>query len=423
MIEYQKTLNYLFNLQNRGIKLDLDRVYRFRKALGYPDRAFDSIHIAGTNGKGSTAHFLNSILQKAPIKVGLYTSPHLVRFNERIRVNGVPIPDDYIVQFTREWRDFVDEYELTFFETTTLLAMEYFRDQSVDIAVLETGLGGRLDATNIVTPLVSVITAIGLEHTDMLGNTLAQIAREKAGIMKPNIPCILGTMAPEAARIMAERAEDLTLQIFSAANLLGPTNINIEPGHGTTFDLTVRGEKDHVQLKMVGKQAVMNAVNAIAAMQVQQQYAVDWAQQKDAVEGTSIPGRLQLMQDAPPVYYDVAHNYDGFSLLLQNMRELHPGRDLRFLLSLSELKNISRLHKVLPEDTPLGIMTIDDMPMHGLGAWEKALDGRTFKDYGSNATAVKKWRDSLQNSDIGVITGSHYIARYVYKVFNFSLDS
>lgn len=423
MSEYQNTLQYLFNLQNRGIKLSLDRVLLFRKALGFPDRAFDSFHIAGTNGKGSTAHFLDAMLRTAPIKVGLYTSPHLVRFNERIRVNGATIPDDFIVRFTRQWRDFIDEYELTFFETTTLMALDYFREQEVDVAILETGLGGRLDATNIVTPIVSLITSIGLEHTDMLGETIADIAREKAGIMNPNVPCVIGTMPPEAALVMAERAGELTLQLISAINLLHPSNISVIPDHGTKFDLMVKGEKHHLRLNMVGRQAAMNAAYAVAALEVQDHYALDWPEQKRAVEQVTIPGRLQRLQESPAVYYDVAHNYDGFVQLMQNLRALHPERDFRFLLSLSELKDISRLHEALPAEASLGIMTIDDMPMHGLAAWEKALPAREISDYGRNAEAVKQWRSDLRNSDIGIIAGSHYIARYVYEGFNFSLDS
>ena len=423
MNKYHETLRYLYNLKNRGIKLDLNRVYRFQEELGYPDQAYNTIHIAGTNGKGSTAHFLSAMLAQGNLNVGLYTSPHLVRFNERVRINGRPVPDEFIVAFIQQWQPFLDEYELTYFEATTLLAMSYFRERGVNIAILETGLGGRLDATNIVTPIVSVITSIGLEHTDQLGDTLEAIAREKAGIIKPGIPCVVGQVPDAAIQVIARQSNELDAPLIIARTALQLQNIQVLKSGNTQFEIIRDGHSQQVSLRMVGQQAVQNAGIAIAALQEQDHYNIPWEQQQESLEQVTIPGRLQQLSETPVIYYDVAHNYDGLAQLIDNLQILYPNREVRFLLSLSELKDISRLAEIFPEQVPLGIMTIDSMPMHTINEWKKNLPAHTIRDLGQNCKAVEQFLQSLEKEAVGVIAGSYYIAQYVYQVFNFSLDS
>ena len=214
-LDYQQTIEYLYASQPAfhlvgaaAYKPGLDNTYRLMAHLGNPHEKLRAVHVAGTNGKGSTSHLIAAALQAQGYRVGLFTSPHLVDFRERIRISGVMIPENTVVQFVAENRDFLDEIRPSFFETTMALAFSYFAEQKVDIAVIEVGLGGRLDSTNILTPLLSVITNIGVDHTEFLGNTLAEIAKEKAGIMKQGIPCIVGETHPETQEVFLMRARE-----------------------------------------------------------------------------------------------------------------------------------------------------------------------------------------------------------------------
>jgi dihydrofolate synthase/folylpolyglutamate synthase len=201
---YQETCEYLFNAMPMferqgasGYKEGLDNSLALDEHFGHPHKKFLTIHVAGTNGKGSCSHTLSAILQRCGYKVGLYTSPHLVDFSERIRVNGQTIPEDYVVNFVEQEKSFIESLQPSFFEVTTAMAFKYFADKNVDIAVIEVGLGGRLDCTNIITPILSVITNIGMDHTQFLGSSLEQIAFEKAGIIKPGVPVVIGETTPE----------------------------------------------------------------------------------------------------------------------------------------------------------------------------------------------------------------------------------
>ncbi len=211
---YSEAIQYLYDsapafhlVGAAAYKPGLDNTIALMEHLGNPHTKFRSIHVAGTNGKGSTSHLIAAVLQSAGYKVGLYTSPHLVDFRERIRINGQMIPKENVVQFVEDNRIFFDQVKPSFFETTMALAFDYFAQQQVDIAVVEVGLGGRLDSTNIITPLLSVITNIGFDHTEFLGNTLADIAREKAGIIKPDVPCVIGETDPKTAPVFIEAAK------------------------------------------------------------------------------------------------------------------------------------------------------------------------------------------------------------------------
>jgi len=422
MNSLSETLQYLYQLKNRGIKLDLKRVYEFQEMLDYPDRNYPVFHIAGTNGKGSTTNFISSILQSDGLQVGTYTSPHIVRFNERIRINGVEISNDDIVEFVDRWRQQIDDLELTFFETTTLLAMGYFRKREIDVAVLETGLGGRLDATNIVTPLVAVITSIGMEHREQLGDTLAKIAREKAGIIKQDIPCVVGPAEPEAFEVIESVAEQKNAELIESDRLIDVSKIEITPA-GTSFDITRHQVPYRVQLTMRGFQAARNCAIALTTMQVQKRFDIPWENQLEAVASVSIPGRLQTMCSGPLIYYDVAHNYDSFRQLLENLQALHSQRNFHYLLGVSELKEIDRLAPLFSKRQQLAIMTIPDMPLHTLESWRVHLPNLKFTDYGVGTEAVVKFADGLPGNDIGVIAGSHYIGDYVYRGIKFFLDS
>jgi len=422
MNSLSETLQYLYQLKNRGIKLDLNRVYEFQNLLDYPDRSYPVFHIAGTNGKGSTTNFISAILQSGGLRAGTYTSPHIVRFNERIHINGIEISDEEIVEFVDRWRKQIDDLDLTFFETTTLMAMDYFRKMEVDVAVLETGLGGRLDATNIVTPLVSVITSIGMEHREQLGDTLAKIAREKAGIIKQEIPCVVGPVEEEAFEVIQSVAAERNAKLIESEKLFDVADVEITPA-GTSFDITLHQIPYRIQLTMRGFQAARNCAIALATMQTQQRFDIPWENQLEAVASVSIPGRLQTMSSEPLIYYDVAHNYDSFHQLLDNLKVLHPDGHFQYLLGVSELKEINRLAPLFPQGQRIAIMTIPDMPLHSLESWRTHLPDLDFINYGVGTEAVVKFVQELARDDIGVIAGSHYIGDFVYRGIKFFLDS
>ena len=197
----KEMLTYLYGLERRGIKVGLDHTEKLLEIVGNPHTRFPSIHVSGTNGKGSTCSMMASIFREANLKIGLYTSPHLLHFNERIRVNGIPISDKDIIRFVKKYRDSFDDIPVTFFEATTALAFWYFKNSSVDIAVIETGLGGRLDSTNVLSPELTVITPIALDHQHLLGRTLKEISSEKGGIIKYKVPVVIAPQVEDAAHV------------------------------------------------------------------------------------------------------------------------------------------------------------------------------------------------------------------------------
>ena len=420
---HSDTLEYLYRLKNRGVKLNLDRVYEFQRLLGYPDRAYRTIHVAGTNGKGSVVHYISAMLQSLPeLTVGMYTSPHLLRFNERVQVNGNLVPDEYIAGFFREWRPEIDRLELTYFEATTMLALEYFRDRVVDVAVLETGLGGRLDATNIVDPLVTVITSIGFDHTAELGDTLAEIAGEKAGIMKPGVPCVLGPM-PEEARIVCEHHATETgsplVPVWSDYSL---ASMQIEPS-GTRFIIQTDTKRREIRMQMLGEQVVNNAAIALRTLDAQTEYPIPWEQRIGALGAVSIPGRLELLHRHPYVYYDVAHNYDGIEQLLRNLNRMFPQQEIRFLLCIGAQKDISGLPRLFEKRGELGVMESGEMASHSLEDWAGIFPQDQVRYFGKGEQAVARFCGEVAPGQLGVITGSHYIAGEVYSGVDFLLDS
>ncbi len=213
-MDIEKSLQKLFSLHTFGIKLGLENIVKFLHYIGNPQKELRAFHVAGSNGKGSTASFMASILMELNYKVGLYTSPHFVKFNERVKINNSEIPDYYISGFMQEYEKYIDDNQLTFFEVTTAMAFKYFMEQNIDYAVIETGLGGRLDATNTLNPLAAVITSISLEHTNILGDTISKIAAEKAGIIKHNSKVFIGKLPEDAEKVIEKKCEDLGCQLF-----------------------------------------------------------------------------------------------------------------------------------------------------------------------------------------------------------------
>lgn len=316
-LHLQPILQELYSLHAFGIKPGLERTLELSASLENPHTKFPSIHVAGTNGKGTTCSVIASCLQEAGYKVGLYTSPHIQRFNERIKVNGVEISDDELVELLPQLLVKTKEIGSTFFETTTILAFQYFANKQVDIAIIETGLGGRLDSTNIITPLVSVITSIDFDHQEYLGNTLEKIAYEKAGIIKKGIPAIVSEPRPKLRSVFEQKASDeqTMCQFFDDECTISTINSS----QSLTSSFTLRfGDKTYSNLEfgLTGNHLIRNAATAIRTLEsIQDTFTVSEAQiQKGLINvtrNTGLASRIQLLQSNPTIISDVAHNVAG----------------------------------------------------------------------------------------------------------------
>jgi len=309
---YQETVNWMFSqlpmyqLQGASAyKKDLTNTILLVDHLKNPEKNLQCIHVAGTNGKGSTSHMLASILQEAGYKVGLYTSPHLKDFRERIKVNGNDIPENFVSEFITQHQSFFEAHNLSFFEMSVGLAFTYFQNQKTDIAIIETGLGGRLDATNIITPLISVITNIGLDHIQFLGTTLEAIAYEKAGIIKPNVPVVIGEYIPETKSVFVEKAKETASEIFFAGDLIFEDYPSSLIG-----DYQIQNKKTVLQ--------------TIRILQSQKAFVISEAQIKrgflNVVANTGLYGRWQQLKEQPKVICDTAHNKHGLSIVLNQVQ-------------------------------------------------------------------------------------------------------
>ena len=350
---YQETVQWMFSqlpmYQRQGkaaFKKDLTNIIAFSEELGNPHLKFKSIHVGGTNGKGSTSHMIASILQEAGYTVGLYTSPHLKSFTERIRINGNEIPQDYVVSFISKHKNFLETQGLSFFEMTVGLAFDYFAKEQVDIAVIEVGLGGRLDSTNIITPEVSVITNIGWDHMDMLGDTLSKIAFEKAGIIKPNIPVVIGERQAEVEAVFLEKAEECNSPITFASD----------------SDM-------EYQTDLLGAYQQKNAKTAVAAVQKLESFELNEKQiikgLQKIVANTNLKGRWQILKSEPKVICDTAHNKEGIELVMNQLQ--HEFFDnLHIVLGVVSDKNLESILPFFPNeaiyyfckpDVPRGLST------------------------------------------------------------------
>jgi dihydrofolate synthase/folylpolyglutamate synthase len=334
---YQQTLDWMFTqlpmYQREGktaFKKELTNILAFSTALNFPERKFKSIHVGGTNGKGSTSHMLASILQEAGYKVGLYTSPHLKSFTERIRINGSEIPKRKVTSFIKKHTNFLTKQKLSFFEMTVGLAFDYFANEKVDIAIIEVGLGGRLDSTNIITPEVAVITNIGLDHTQFLGDTLPEIAYEKAGIIKNNIPVIIGEKQPEVLPVFLEKAKQCNSKIYVASN-----------------------DVKSYASDLLGDYQKSNTKTAVAAIQQLQGFTVS---EKNISEGllhvvknTNLKGRWQVLQENPKVICDTAHNKEGLSIVLNQLKK-EQYKKLHIVLGVVLDKNLAAILPMFPKE-------------------------------------------------------------------------
>ncbi len=315
-MNYDEAIDFLYNLEHGSIKLGLERIEAATKACGHPERRFRSVHVAGTNGKGSTATFLSSILSAAGYKSALHTSPHLMAYGERFRVDGRMIAQEKIATLTAELKSLILEHTLSYFEATTLLAFELFAREEVDVAVIEVGMGGRLDATNVIGPALTVITGIDLDHTKSLGGTLSAIAAEKAGIMKPGAPLLFGPCPEEVAQVFVERGRELRIPVVSAEERLKIEEVVVTPeGTDYRYRCAEASEDTQRRIRLCGRHQVWNALVAEegARLLASAGLGVTSEQCERGLAQALWPGRFEFVPFAPdtPLILDVAHNPGG----------------------------------------------------------------------------------------------------------------
>ena len=332
-------------------KEGLENIEALMDITGHPERKFKAVHIAGTNGKGSVAHLLASYFQERGCKTGLFTSPHLVDFRERIRLNGQMISEEAVLAFFNRYQEQFDQLEPSFFEMTTALAFHYFAEQKVDVAVIEVGLGGRLDSTNVLSPLLSVITNISLEHTQMLGDSIAKIAKEKAGIIKPKTPVVIGEFHPESFPVFEDIANQNDAPLFLAEDnysFSGNFNdLNVTDVLGNTL-------YEHLQMPLQGEYQLKNLKTFLQAAEVIEEL---WPAEADVVpqairnvvSNTGFQGRWQVLRREPLTICDVGHNPAGLRLTMQQLKQ-YSCRQLRMVFGMVKDKDIRQVMGMLPRE-------------------------------------------------------------------------
>jgi dihydrofolate synthase/folylpolyglutamate synthase len=404
-------------------KKDLHNIRELCKRLGDPQLRFKTIHVAGTNGKGSTSHMLASILQSAGYKTGLYTSPHLHDFRERIRVNGRMVPESFVTAFTEKTAPWYDEIDPSFFEITVAMCFEHFAEQQVDIAVIETGLGGRLDSTNIIYPELSVITNIGWDHMNILGDTLEKIAFEKAGIIKKNIPVVIGETQPEIKHVFIDKAAQENSPI-SFADQARFANEWEYKGNMLLLSIADHHHADHetYSLDLRGIYQVKNCITVLEA--VHQLNLKGWNIATEQVRTglanvrklTGLHGRWELIDHDPAVVLDVGHNEDGMRQIISQL-SISDYRHLHMVIGVVKDKEVDKVLELLPKDasyyfTQAHIPRALDAAMLMEKAHAIGLDGEQYPDVN---TALKAARTRAHQHDLILVCGSVFLVGEVVR--------
>ena len=410
------TLEKLFRLQRLGIKVGLEHTYELLNRCGNPHNNLRTIHLAGTNGKGSTAAMVQSILRNAGLKVGLYTSPHLVSFNERIRVNGTQVSNNFIIDFMKKFNDDIDEIKSTFFETTTVLALCYFNYKKVDVAVIETGLGGRLDSTNVLDTDLTIITPIDIDHQNILGHTIKEIASEKAGIIKKNTPVISSHQHKEVMKILSNRAKSINTKIIIPQK---PEKITIDY-FSTRFNVNNKS----FSIPLLGEHQADNAALAIQAVRIFKP-KLNYNIISDGLINTVWPGRFHLLDKKLPIFYDVAHNQAGINSIRNTLKYLNVHKKVGLII-LKEDKDIDNIaHSLNGLFNELIVSTIPDSQLMGIKKLFNYLNKNNIKCKTVNPIeeAFKYMTNQAENGAISIIFGSHYAAKSIYKFFEINFDN
>ncbi|MGY6558165.1 MAG: bifunctional folylpolyglutamate synthase/dihydrofolate synthase [Nitritalea sp.] len=428
-MNFEETVSYLYGMlpmfQRQGaaaFKKDLKNTEVLCAHLGNPERRFPSIHVAGTNGKGSTSHMLAAILQSAGYRVGLYTSPHLKCFTERMRINGVQMEQDAVVAFVAEHKALLAEIQPSFFEATVAMAFWYFAKKEVDIAIIEVGMGGRLDSTNVIHPELSIITTIGLDHQQFLGNTLAAIAGEKAGIIKAGVPVVISHYQEEVAEVFLQRAQLLGAPLVFAQELI-QLQATAAPGTYRMGRSKATFTFDRFELSLKGSYQLENVRGVLAAIPLLQ--AKGWELPEKAIlQGlnqvqalTGLKGRWQELGTQPLILADTAHNVDGIRHVMQQLKG-YSYKKLWMVLGFVSDKALDPIFALFPEDAEY-IFTAPDIPRaYPLADLEKALAPKPWKRHfisGVNA-ALQFAKENAAPEDIIYVGGSTFVVAEIEEL-------
>jgi dihydrofolate synthase/folylpolyglutamate synthase len=411
-VTYQECVDYLFNLHRFGIRLGLEKMRRLCAELGNPEQRLKFVHIAGTNGKGSTAAFLESVLRESGYCTGLYTSPHLIEMGERIRVCGVQIPKDDIVRFTLRIRALIEKHQelkdVSFFEFITAMALLYFGEQKVKIVVWETGLGGRLDATNVVDPECCVITGIGYDHMEYLGDTLDQIAAEKAGILKKGKPLVMGQMASGASTVIFRRAGELGCNVRLPVELSDPGamlfRMSLPSGQ---FSFTACGEEWELGLK--GNYQYINALLVLEICDVLEEcgWIIPLQAKKKGLENVCWPGRFDILGAEPPWVLDGAHNEEGLKSALASWKAWFQNPPAQVIFGCVADKSLEAMAALLHETETVRLVELSTGRSQSLNHMKNTFRNSKVLCHASLAEAVAEAVASGQST---LIVGSLYLA-------------
>jgi dihydrofolate synthase/folylpolyglutamate synthase len=412
----------------------LDNTLRMDEYFGHPHSSFRTIHVAGTNGKGSVSHMLASILQEAGYKVGLYTSPHLVDFRERIKVNGKMITRKFITEFIQKNKKYFNTFDPSFFEISVFMAFTYFAACKVDVAVIEVGLGGRLDATNIISPVLSVITNIGMDHTELLGNTIEKIAAEKAGIIKRNTPVIIGQSQPETLPVFRLISGEMQAPMVVADEQYRIDYSLLSIDESQVFNVKKDGDIYYTNLKcgLLGHYQRKNTVTVLAAIDClrgMQEILPRPLRQKDiysgikkVIQNTGLSGRWQVIQHNPDVICDTAHNADGIKSVMQQVSEM-PYKQLHLVIGFVNDKDVRQIMKFMPSRATFYFVrlsvprTMNEMELASL-ANRYGLKGQAF---GGIREATEACMKKAGMNDLVIITGSNFLVADFLTMKNFSV--
>jgi dihydrofolate synthase/folylpolyglutamate synthase len=433
-LTYTETLNYLYTqlpmftrIGAAAYKADLSNTITLCAALDNPQNKFKSIHVAGTNGKGSTSHMLASVLQEAGYKVGLYTSPHIKDFRERIKINGQKIEKQFVVHFTENIKTKITEIQPSFFEITVAMAFAYFAKQQVDIAVIEVGLGGLLDSTNVIIPELCVITNIGLDHTNLLGTTLPEIATQKAGIIKASVPVVISQTQEETERVFTNKALEKNTSIFFADKVMEVIGMD-----SATIGLqkmkvvnTAKMSITNYELDILGKYQQKNVKGVLLALEILQQYNWNISAQnivdglKNIKNNTGLMGRFDMLETSPMLIADVAHNADGITEVLAQIKNI-PHNNLHIITGFVADKAVDKVLALFPKNANY-YFTQANIPRALLKenlqetAKQYQLNGEVYNNVN---TALQAAKANASKEDIILICGSFFIIAELEQYYN-----
>ncbi len=428
-MNYQETLDWLFSqlpmYQRQGkaaYKADLNNTLELDKYFSHPHRNFKSIHVAGTNGKGSVSHMLASVLQESGYKVGLYTSPHLKDFRERIRINGEMVSEDFVVKFIEDHKLKFEEIHPSFFEMTVAMAFDYFAKENIDIAVVEVGMGGRLDSTNIIQPDLSIITNIGFDHTAFLGNSLSDIAGEKAGIIKNKIPVVIGETNKETQPVFDSKAKEMKSPIYFADQYYQADYSMLTMDSKQSFNIKKDGKSIYNDLKLdlLGSYQKKNLFTVLQSLTIlgDLNYSISYESMyeglKNVSKNTGLRGRWDILEHNPMLVCDTAHNKEGLTYVIEQIKQT-AYENLHMVFGVVDDKNIDAILGLLPKDahyyfTKANIPRALDQNILKSKAEKYNLMGEDFKDV---ASALRNAKKNAGFNDLIFIGGSTFVVAEV----------